>query len=114
VIETPEHIKAAELATHELNASFLTVMLEGRYTDAHLVAEGENAAKFTEEDLRIIASPLDFVGINVYWSTMDNFEWVLGYAIRFGLIYVDYDTQKRMPKLSATYFREVATHNRVL
>ncbi|NMF82830.1 family 1 glycosylhydrolase [Nodosilinea sp. P-1105] len=66
VIETPEHIKAAELATHELNASFLTVMLEGRYTDAHLVAEGENAAKFTEEDLRIIASPLDFVGINVY------------------------------------------------
>ena len=41
-------------------------MLEGRYTDAFLSAAGANAPRFTDEDLKIIASPLDFVGINVY------------------------------------------------
>jgi beta-glucosidase len=34
LIEAPEHIKAAHLATREMNAPFLTVMLEGKYTDA--------------------------------------------------------------------------------
>ncbi len=33
VIETPEHIQAAERATREINAAYLTVMMEGRYTD---------------------------------------------------------------------------------
>jgi beta-glucosidase len=66
VIDSPENIAAAEIATRELNAGYLTVMLEGRYTDAYLSAAGANAPKFTDEDLKIIASPLDFVGINVY------------------------------------------------
>ena len=66
IIETPEHIAAAERATRELNAGYLTVMLEGRYTDAFLKAAGADAPKFTSEDLKIISRPLDFVGINVY------------------------------------------------
>ncbi|PWT76566.1 MAG: beta-glucosidase, partial [Bacteroidetes bacterium] len=66
VIESPEHIRAAEAATRELNADFATVMLEGKYTDAYLKKTGKDAPKFTEEDLKIISSPLDFVGINVY------------------------------------------------
>ncbi len=219
IIETPEHIAAAERATRELNAGYLTVMLEGRYTDAFLSSAGADAPRFTTEDLTIISSPLDFVGINVYipnryirasdspqgyeiipfqkshprmasfwhiigpealywgprhvaklwnvkeiyitengcgttdepapdgivydsdrimylrsyltqlqratsegvpvhgyfhWSTMDNFEWVDGYGTRFGLIHVDYATQKRTPKLSASFYREVIHQNRVM
>jgi len=40
------------------------------------------------------------------WSLIDNFEWAYGYAKRFGIIYVDYQTQKRIPKSSAYYYRE--------
>src|SRR5262249_7800390 len=48
------------------NADFTTVMLEGRYTDEYLKRTGKDAPKFTDDELKTIASPLDFVGINVY------------------------------------------------
>jgi beta-glucosidase len=64
VIDTPEYVKAAETATREGNAGYITVMLEGRYTDAYLA--NADAPEFTEDELRTIGSPLDFVGINVY------------------------------------------------
>lgn len=65
-IDTPEHVAAAEAATRERNASFVTMMLEGRYTEAYLAAgEGRTPAS-TDDELETIASPLDFVGINVY------------------------------------------------
>jgi beta-glucosidase len=215
LVETPENIAAAECAARELNAGYLTVILEGRYTDAFLAAAGADAPKFTDEDLKVIASPVDFVGINVYtpkyvraigtlpgyeivpfgkshprmasswqfigpeslywaprhlqkiwnvkeiyitengcgtndepaadgivydterimflrsyltqlqrataegvpvrgyflWSLMDNFEWSDGYGTRFGLIHVDYATQKRTPKQSAAYYAEVIRRN---
>jgi beta-glucosidase len=38
------------------------------------------------------------------WSLLDNFEWSSGYAKRFGLIYVDYDTLHRIPKRSAKWY----------
>jgi len=218
LVEAPEHIKAAQTATREANAPFLTVMLEGKYTDAYLKDGGKDAPKFSDEDLKIIASPLDFVGINVYkpaeyvlasddapgwreiplakghpmlssrwhtmgpeamywapkfvqslwnakeihitengcaaqdviaddgkiydtdrimflrtyltqlqratadgvpvmgyfqWSSMDNFEWTEGFGNRYGLVYVDFKTQKRSPKLSASFFRETARRNAV-
>ena len=69
--ETPANIDAAGRAMRELNAAYLTVILEGRYTDAYLAKAGADAPKFTPEDLKTISSPLDFVGLNVY--TPNNF-----------------------------------------
>lgn len=66
VIDTPEHVRAAEVAMREHNAGYLTAMLEGRYTDAFLEAAGADAPAFTDDEMAIIGSPLDFVGINVY------------------------------------------------
>ena len=47
----------------------------------------------------------------LYWSFMDNFEWLEGYDKRYGLVYVDYPTQKRIPKDSAYYFRHLIETN---
>ena len=217
VIENETHIKAAERATREMNAPYMTVIQEGKYTDAYLERTGADAPKFTAADLKVISSPLDFVGINIYtptwvraddsplgftpvrnpasyphmasswltigpealywgprnvaqlwkakeiyitengcsssdvpaadgivydtdrvmylrnylsqlqratadgvpvkgyflWSLMDNFEWADGYTNRFGLHYVDYASQKRTPKLSASFYREVIARNAV-
>lgn len=217
VIETAEHIKAAQEATRQTNAQYMTVIQEGKYTDLYLENAGKDAPKFTDADLKTISSPLDFVGINIYtptyvradgskqgfaviphpqsfphmasvwlfigpealywgphhvnkiwgakeiyitengcsssdipaadgkvydtdrvmylrnylshlqrateqgvpvkgyflWSLMDNFEWADGYTNRFGLHYVDYKTQKRTPKLSADFYKQVIAQNSV-
>jgi beta-glucosidase len=215
VIETPEHIAAAAKAYREVNAGYLTAVMEGRYTDAYLALHGADAPKFTPADMKAIGSPVDFVGLNVYtpsyvraddspagfvqipppksyphmmsnwlhvgpeaiywspklaaqlwnlkeiyitengasstdvltpdghiydsdrvmylrnyltqlhravsegvpvkgyfcWSLMDNYEWADGYAYRFGIHYVDFVTQKRTPKMSAHFYKEVIARN---
>jgi len=217
VIETPDHIAAARKAMREVNAGYLTAVLEGKYTDAYLEHHGANAPKFTAADMKAIGSPIDFVGLNNYtttwvraattpqgyavvpapdsyphmmspwlrigpqglywapkfiaeiwgvkeiyitengasstdkltpegqvydtdrvmylrnyltqlhravaegvpvkgyfvWSFMDNYEWADGYAYRFGIHYVDFKTQKRTPKLSAHFYKEVISRNGV-
>jgi beta-glucosidase len=218
-IDSPEHVKAAETATRDLNRYFFVPMLEGRYDEAYLKAAGRDAPKFTDEEMKIIGAPLDFVGINVYipsqlviasdqppgyrdvpfnnshprmfsswhrlapesqywsprllqslwkpkeiyitengcatgdavaadghvydsdrlmylrngmmwqqrataegipvkgsfyWSAMDNLEWTEGFGTRFGLVYVDFKNQQRIPKLSAHWFREAASRNAVV
>ena len=218
VIETPEHVEAARKAMREMNAGILGVVLSGRYTDLYLKSMGADAPVFTPEDLQVIGSPLDFVGINVYvptyvradageagfvpvkppssyphmysswldvgpealywgpklaaevwqpkaiyitengcssadviapdghiydtdrvmyfrnylthlqrgvsegvpvkgyflWSLLDNYEWADGYDKRFGITYVDFKTQQRIPKLSALYYQQVIANNRVM
>jgi len=45
------------------------------------------------------------------WSLLDNFEWAYGYEKRFGLVYVDYQTQQRIPKSSARFFADAIARN---
>ncbi len=153
-IDTPENIRAAEIATRELNAGFLGVILEGKYTDRFLQYAGAAAPKFTADELKIISSPNDFengtssadnlaADGNVYdldrimylrnyltqlqratsegvpvrgyflWSLMDNFEWIFGFEKRFGLYHVDFETQRRVAKLSASFYRDVVARNAI-
>jgi beta-glucosidase len=63
---------------------------------------------------------LDAIGAGVplegyfAWSLMDNFEWAEGYSKRFGIVHVDYATQRRTPKDSALWFGNVARENAIL
>jgi beta-glucosidase len=217
-LETPEHITAAHKAMRQQNAQYLTVIQEGRYTDLYLKRLGADAPRFTAEEMDIIRTPMDFVGLNIYqptyvraddsekgyavlsppasfphmyspwlyvgpealywaprivtdlwkpkqlyitengasstdklaadghvydsdrvmylrnylrqlhravaegvpvkgyfvWSLLDNYEWADGYDKRFGIVYVDFKTQKRTPKLSARFYQEVIRQNRVV
>jgi beta-glucosidase len=49
-----------------------------------------------------------------HWSLLDNFEWALGYAQRFGIVHVDYETQERTVKDSGRYYARIAAANRLV
>jgi beta-glucosidase len=69
---------------------------------------------FTARYLRELAAGIA-AGVPVeayfHWSILDNFEWAEGYKHRFGLVYVDYATQKRTLKDSARWYRDVIASN---
>lgn len=92
-------------------SSFDWVSLDGKVHDP-------NRIDFLHRYLRSIKDAVS-EGIPVlgyqYWSIMDNFEWINGYDKRFGLVYVDYRTQKRTIKDSAYWYRDViATNGEIL
>ena len=72
-----------------------------RYLDGHLRAAA-----------RAIEAGVDLRGY-FCWSLMDNFEWSLGYAKRFGLVWVDYPSGQRTPKASFGWYRDVVAANRL-
>jgi beta-glucosidase len=69
------------------------------YLDAHFRAAHE-----------AIERGVDLRGYMV-WSFLDNFEWAEGYSKRFGIVFVDYGTQRRVPKSSARWYSEVIRRN---
>jgi len=71
-----------------------------RYLDGHLRA----LAQAVEEGV-------DVRGYFV-WTLLDNFEWAVGYAKRFGLVHVDYQTQTRVPKASFGWYRDLVAARR--
>ena len=93
----------------------------------------ENGAAFADKpdlDAGVVADPqrIDYLNTHIraaadavaqgadlrgyfVWSLMDNFEWAEGYRPRFGLIYVDYRTQRRILKDSAHWYRSVIERN---
>lgn len=83
VAATPEHVRAAEIALREVNAGYLTVMLEGRYTDAYLDTAGADAPRVADGDMEIIGTPLDFVGLNIYMTNhvVRAADTALGYEL---------------------------------
>jgi beta-glucosidase len=60
---------------------------------------------------RAVADGVDLRGY-FQWSLLDNFEWAHGYSKRFGLVYVDYPTQKRLWKASASWYRDLVAAER--
>jgi beta-glucosidase len=70
--------------------------------------------EFTRQYLQALKPAIrDGVDVRGYfhWSLLDNFEWAEGYKQRFGLVHVDYPTQKRTPKDSAAWYAEVIRTN---
>jgi len=99
-----------DLMVTENGAAFPDVVGEGgrvadpdrvEYLRTHLVAV--HAA---------ISAGAPVVGYYV-WSLLDNFEWAWGYSKRFGIVHVDYGTQKRTVKDSALFYADVIQRNAV-
>ncbi|MFR7829658.1 MAG: glycoside hydrolase family 1 protein [Eubacterium sp.] len=94
------------------------LVTENGMADNDIVVNGEvkddKRIKFINDYLssvkRAVSEGIPVMGYQ-YWSLMDNFEWAEGYAPRFGLIYVDYETQRRTLKNSAYYYRQIIESN---
>ena len=69
---------------------------------------------YLDKHLGAVADAID-AGADVQgyflWTLLDNFEWAWGYDKRFGMVHVDYDSQRRTPKDSALWYREVIERN---
>ena len=79
------------------------VSSDGKVHDAHRIYYIE---RYIEQLKRAIKDGIPIIGYQ-YWSLVDNFEWATGYDARFGLVYVDYKSQKRIIKDSAYAYKKI-------
>lgn len=79
------------------------------------VEDGKRISYIRDHLAEALRAKADGVNVRGYfvWSLMDNFEWAKGYSKRFGLYYVDYETQNRIPKASAGWYRDVIRSRRL-
>ena len=86
------------------------------YVDPNGVVNDLERVKFLHQHLdacaRAIKDGANLAGYYV-WSLLDNFEWGYGYQKRFGIVFVDFATQQRIPKASAAFMAEVARDNAI-
>ncbi|MGI4789727.1 MAG: GH1 family beta-glucosidase [Janthinobacterium lividum] len=83
------------------------VALDGQVHDPQRI---DFLARHLQQFARAYEDGVDVRGY-FQWSLMDNFEWHEGYKMRFGLVYVDYQTQQRISKDSAYWYRDVIQSN---
>jgi beta-glucosidase len=76
-----------------------------------VVPDPERVAYIRDHLRAVSRASADGVDVHGYfaWSLLDNFEWEHGYSKRFGIVYVDYATQRRIPKQSAHWYRDFIT-----
>jgi beta-glucosidase len=102
-----ERYKKPILITENGMAGMDWVHLDGRVHDTHRI---DFMHRYLLELKRAVDDGIDIMGFT-YWSIMDNFEWAHGYDKRFGLVYVDYQTQKRTIKDSGYWYKTVIECN---
>jgi beta-glucosidase len=78
--------------------------------DGHEVIEDPERTAYLRDHVAAVERALE-AGVDVrgyyVWSLFDNFEWEHGYASRFGIVAVDFESQRRIPKRSALWYREL-------
>ena len=82
------------------------ISLDGKVHDPNRI---DFLARYLKE-LQKVSSEIELGGY-FQWSLLDNFEWAKGYSERFGLVFVDYKTQKRVIKDSAYWYQKVIESN---
>ena len=83
---------------------------DGEVLDLH---RREYLRSYLVELHRAVADGFDVRGYFV-WSLLDNFEWAEGYEKRFGIVHVDFASQRRTPKLSSRWYSKVVANNRIV
>jgi beta-glucosidase len=88
----------------ENGAAYPDLIIDGGVSD-------EDRRAYIETHIRAVADAID-QGVDVrgyfVWSLLDNFEWASGYTKRFGIYYVDYETQARTLKSSGFWYKDLA------
>ncbi len=117
----PESLYWGPKLAHEVwGMQNIFITENGASSDDHLNAQGEVMDTDRTMFLRNYLTQLqrgvsEGVPVRGYflWSLLDNYEWADGYEKRFGITYVDFQTQKRTPKLSAKFYKNVIATNSV-
>lgn len=115
----PEGLSAVLRTFHERYHIPVWITENGGAFDDYVAPNGvvndQDRIDYFEGHLRAISEAIS-EGVNIpgyiAWSLVDNFEWAEGYSKRFGLVYVDYSTQKRTPKNSFNWYREYIAKDR--
>ncbi|HET6810825.1 MAG TPA: family 1 glycosylhydrolase [Acidimicrobiales bacterium] len=106
----PEALEATIRRAHERTGGLPVVVTENGIGTADDERRIEYVRRALEGVGRCRDDGIDVRGY-VYWSTMDNFEWALGYVPTFGLVAVDRETFERRPKPSAEWLGRIARSN---